>query len=338
MSTAAAFQVSIDSKTLVWDDELRDRFNSFRDRTSWDYGQIGRDMQRFYGRAKEKGAARNTGMGESTLRAYSTFQWASSQEALSRLEGRVRGWLDHREARGAVADIDQNVQAAKLIQFGLTQAHASRKFVVIVGRSGMGKTLLCRHFANMNTRGGMVIVECYDGMTPHAFLATVCRALGESDSGSKDALITRVAGTLSERPKLLAVDEANFLTEQSVNHLVRIWNQAHIGIALLGTDELNKIMKSSRFERSHSRLKVFIQLPDLSVEEIRTRLEEAFDKKEVTARVVELARQGCYGRYRDLDTLIDSAADALDKNPTKGLEAAFERISSRFISGRRPQR
>jgi len=339
MSSASPFTVHVEHRGAKWDEPLRQRLVDFMSRNQWSYSQVSRDMQRFYGKQKgNDGRSRNVGMGQSTIYSYGTCKWLSSQDALERLEGRLRGWLDHREHGGKTSDIDEDVTAAKQIQHGLAEANNSKEFVTIVGPSGMGKSLLVRHFANSRTRGGMVIVEAYDGMTPRAFLAAICRALGDADTGSKDALLTRVAGLLAEQPRLLAIDEANFLKAESINHLVFIWNQANTGIAMLGTEELDRTIKSSGLQRVRSRLKWSITLGGLSDEEIKRRLEESFDARDVTARVVELARVGSFGSYRDLDTLIETASDSLDKNPNKSLEEVFERTSTRAIGSRNKRR
>lgn len=330
MQPNSAFVTDIHRANLKWDEELRQRLLDFKEKFGWSNGQISRAMQLFYGRGKEEGGrARNVGMGESTTYNYIKCNWASSQERLDVYENRLRGWLDHREAGGKAEDVDEGVTSAKLIQHGLAEANDSRKFVSIVGPSGMGKTLIARHFANRDSRGGMIIVEAYDGMTPRAFLAAICRALGDVDSGSKDALLRRVEGLLAEQPRLLAIDEANFLKYESINHLVTIWNKARNAIVLLGTEELDRAIRSSQLQRVHSRLKVSINLGVLSEDEIRRRLEESFEAKEITERVVQAARVGSFGRYRDLDTLIDTVSANRQKNQTVPLEKLFERFSSR---------
>lgn len=330
MSSVSQFAIKVETSGLTWNEELRQRLETFRDRHGWSDSQISRDMTRYYGKTRgPDGKAKNVGMGQSTIYSYRACKWASSQDALVKFETRLRGWLDHREHGGKTEHIDENVQAAKLIQYGLIEAHGSQKFVVIIGQSGMGKSLIARHFANSRTRGGMVIVEAYDGQTPRAFLAALCRAFGDADTGSKDILMQRAKGLVAEQPRLLAVDEANFLREESINHLVAIYNHTNFGIALLGTDELERTVKSSRLQRVHSRLKLSITLGGLSDEEIRSRLEESFEKKAITARVIESARVGSFGRYRDLDTLIESATDLIDKYPNKSLEEIFERVHTR---------
>jgi DNA transposition AAA+ family ATPase len=330
MQPNTAFVTDIHRGAVKWDEDLRKRLLTFREKYGWTYSQVSRAMQLFYGKRKdEANRARNVGMGESTIYNYASCKWASSQDMLDRFENRLRGWLDHREQGGKAEDVDESVTAAKLIQHGLAEANDSRKFVSIVGPSGMGKTLIAKHFANRNTKGGMLIVEAYDGMTPRAFLAAICRALGDLDTGSKDALLTRAAGLLAEQPRLLAIDEANFLKDESINHLVYVWNHAQSGIVLLGTEELERAIRSSKLQRVQSRLKVSINLGTLSDEEIRTRLEESFEAKEITERVVQLARVGSYGRYRDLDTLIDTISAKREQNSTVPLEKLFERFSSR---------
>jgi DNA transposition AAA+ family ATPase len=330
MSSNTAFVTDIQRTALKWDEELRQRLVNFKEKYKWSYAQISRDMQLFYGRRKdEQGRANNVGMGESTVYNYASLKWASSQEAIERFENRLRGWLDHREQSGKSETIDESVTSAKLIQHGLVEANDSKMFVDVVGPSGMGKTLITRHFANRNTRGGMVIVEAYDGMTARAFLAAICRALGDIDTGSKDALLQRARGLLAEQPKLLAIDEANFLRIESINHLVHIWNQAQNGIVLLGTEELAQTIRSSRLQRVHSRLKLSINLGILSEEEIKLRLLESFDAKDVTEEVIRLARQGSYGRYRDLDTLINTISEKREQNANTPLVKLFERFSGR---------
>jgi DNA transposition AAA+ family ATPase len=325
-----AFVTEIHRGAVKWDEPLRQRLVSFKERYGWSNAQVSRAMQLFYGRRKDDGGgARNLGMGEGNIWNYAACKWASSQQRLEIFESRLRGWLDHREQGGKSDAVDETVASAKLIQHGLAEASESRKFVSIVGPSGMGKTLIAKHFANQNTRGGMVMVEAYDGMTPRAFLAAICRALGDLDSGSKDALLTRAAGLLAEQPRLLAVDEANFIRDESINHLVYIWNQAQSGIVLLGTEELERAIRSSKLQRVQSRLKVSINLGTLSEDEIRARLEDSFEAKEVSERVIQLARLGSFGRYRDLDTLIDTISDKREQNPQASVEKLFERFSTR---------
>ncbi|MGA9768750.1 MAG: ATP-binding protein [Blastocatellia bacterium] len=321
---------------LKWDESLRQRLVSFKEKYEWSNAQVSRAMQLFYGRRKdEANRARNVGMGESNIWNYANCKWASSQDMLERFEHRLRGWLDHREQGGKADTIDDTVTAAKLIQHGLAEANDSKMFVDIVGPSGMGKTLLTRHFANQNTRGGMLIVEAYDGITPRAFLSAICRALGDIDTGSKDILIQRAKGVLAEQPRLLAIDEANFLKSESINHLVHIWNQAGNGIVLIGTEELAQTIRSSKLQRVHSRLKLSINLGVLSEDEIRTCLEGSFEPKEITERVIQLARNGSFGRYRDLDTLIDTVSSKREGNADVSLEKLFERFSTRQESKKR---
>ena len=337
--SATSFNIKVDSEGLKWDEDLRQQLISFKDRHNWSFPQISRDMQRHYGRSSgEDGRRSNTGMSSSTISNYANMNWASSQESLEKLEQRLRTWLDHREREGKDSGIDEEIASAKLIQHGLAQASSSKKFVTIIGPSGMGKSLLARHFANNRTRGGMVIVESYDGMTPRAFLGAICRALGEPDTGSLDHLINRVSASLVEMPRLVAVDEANFLTYPSINHLIYIYNQAKMGVILVGTSELEQVMTEPKLARVRSRLKLAINLDLMSEDEIRHRLEDSFDKKDVTRRVVELARMGSFGGFRELDTLIESASDYLDSAPGKSLEAAFEKVASRQYGKRETRR
>lgn len=341
MSTNPSFNLKVEQGAISWDEALRQRLASFQSRYEWSTHQISRDMQRFHGAGKDKNSrANNRGMGNTTIYNYLVMRWASSQEALERFEQKLKAWLEDREEGPSQdeAEIDENVAAAKLISHGLVEASKSRKFVTIVGPTGIGKSMLTHHFAKKKTRGGMVVVEAYDTMTPRAFLGAICRALGEPDTGSLDHLINRVSASLVEMPRLIAVDEANFLTYPSINHLIYIYNQAKVGMILVGTSELEQVMTEPKLARVRSRLKLAINLDLMTDDEIRHRLEESFDKGEVTRRVVELARMGSFGGYRELDTLIESATDYLDSAPGKSLEAALEKVASRQYGKRETRR
>ena len=218
----------------------------------------------------------------------------------------------------------------------------SRQFVTVISHSGMGKTLLARHYANAQRKGAEVaIVECYDGMTPKALIAAICRAIGKEDHGNIDALLSRAKTSLSEEHRMLIIDEANFLTHRSLNHLVYVWNTVRNGIVLLGTHELDKTVQSSELQRVASRHKLRVYLPMTLDDEIKARLEEAFPE-EVTARAIEMAKRGSFGRLRDLDTLISSALNLRDKlaekNITRSAEDLLEKVCGRDARYEEPRK
>lgn len=345
MSSNASFAVNVDTQ-YKWDEPLHERFLEFKERYGWTEQRISRDMELYFGKSKdpkvkvskdgEKSTTRpNTGMGMSTLISYITYKWPSSQERLEVLEARIRAWLDHRQHGTSDIEIDDTVLSAQLIQHGLVEAHRAKKFTAIILPSGMGKTLIARHLANVQVGGGIRIVESYDGMTTRAFLAAICRELGHPEKGSVDVLIRRVVGSLAEQPMLLVVDEANFLSTQSLNQLVYIYNQVRIGIALIGTEELEAIVRNSKLQRVHTRFKLWVRLGALSEKEIGHRLGQSFEKKEVTVRAVEMAQRASGGSYRLLDTVIESALELKEARTRGGAQPNIDKPLEWLLS---PQR
>ena len=322
---------------IVWDESLRKRLEDFKDKYSnWTLSAISRSMQQYFTKGRTTdGVSKAVGLGQTTIYNYLNCKWGSSQDALERFEHRLRIWLDARQDGGKTEEVDTSVLASKQIHYGLTVADKRSKFVVIIGPSGQGKSLLTKYYSNAASRGGLVIVEPYSKMTPRAFLASILRALGEVDSGSVDALMQRVIGTLAERQQVLAIDEANFLSAISIDHLVHIYNHVKRGIVLLGTEELEQVIRSSRHQRVRSRTTQTIYLSQMNDEEIKNRLLESFDANEVTKRVVEIARNGSHGSYRDLDDLIDSASELHEKNSGKSLDEIFGKVAPRASGERR---
>ena len=158
-------------------------------------------------------------------------------------------------------------EAVGLIRRGLEEARSSKMFVMITGPVGMDRNKLAYQAADRKAREVMVSVEAYESIRPRGLIGAICRALGEADKGTLDQALSRVIASLVEKPKLLVIDEANYLPVQSLNQLVHINNRAKVGIVLMGTDDLYFVIERPIVERVRSRLKQTICLDEYMMQE-----------------------------------------------------------------------
>lgn len=332
-SAAAQFKLGISPAILdqsSWDENIRTRLVAFIEKyPQWTVRAISRDMQQYFGMKKDDDGRRmNTGLSEATLSNYIECKSQVGADAIRRLERRIVGWLDYREHAGKhVGKVREDYASYKQTRYAIAQAAISRQFVIVIGPSGIGKTLAAKHFGNAYTNGGFVFVEPYDGIRPRAFLAMLTEALGLEPRGDMDALIKTIRGHLREFPQIIVVDEADFVPQVTLNHLVHIWNAANIGIVLLGTRKFDDLLKSAGLERLRTRKRVTLYLSRPSVSEIAEVMREQFGKAADDDAIK--AMQSFALSYRELDTLVGLAKDIWEKNPARSLPDIIRKVGPR---------
>lgn len=174
-------------------------------------------------------------------------------------------------------------EALGLIERGLREVRMTRQLVTITGPSVARRALLEEQLRREKATNEVVIIDVYDGMRPRAFMGAICRALGSGDGeyGSLDGTMKVVIASLQFEPKMLVIDEAGFLTDASLNQLVHINNNAKAGIVLMGSEELNQLIKRAGLERLRSRMRQAILLEELVEEGMEIVQEEVREQKVV---------------------------------------------------------
>lgn len=184
-------------------------------------------------------AAKLAGIAASTLSAWMAGKYAGDND---RVAADVRKWLDSRRAGARARSVLPPVLGFVLTEtadrFLDTLEHAQYvvDMVVIAGGAGVGKTTAARRYASENPNVWLLTCEPSIGST-HAMLDYLCTALNVAErSSNKRAHAVQKRLTSSEG--LLIVDEAQHLTTQALDQLRSIHDQAGVGIALIGNEEV----------------------------------------------------------------------------------------------------
>ncbi|MBX3506919.1 MAG: AAA family ATPase [Parvibaculum sp.] len=157
---------------------------------------------------------------------------------------RMRKWLSaEEEQRMTVAamiaepEFVETPTAREVLQ-ALRYAQAAPTMAVITLGAGMGKTTTARHYA-MNTPHVTRIVLRPTASTPMAVIRELARELGLSER--RYDLIEKAIGEKLKRNgrhTLVIVDEAQNMTDKSVNELRHYMDVYKCGLALIGNEEV----------------------------------------------------------------------------------------------------
>ncbi len=148
---------------------------------------------------------------------------------------------------------------------GLRYAQFTSDIVVIYGGAGLGKSHCVRHYSNLTPSVFSVELSPATGSLT-ASLQEICRSLdlrvfGEQNSYMHRAIKTKLRGTTS----LLVVDEAQELSIQALDQIRCIHDQARIGVALVGNEQVYAQIAGAKraayLDRLHSRIGKRIHIP-----------------------------------------------------------------------------
>jgi DNA transposition AAA+ family ATPase len=138
-------------------------------------------------------------------------------------EAKIREWLKRVERRISKIEVP-TVETAALdsVRKAVAMAQDDRDIAVIVGDSGTGKTTALRNYAAESRSA--VLVEVDASFTKNVLVAEIARAVGVEAKGGMTVVIGRVVEALKGRDTVIMIDEADYLSDGSLELLRRVIN------------------------------------------------------------------------------------------------------------------
>lgn len=179
--------------------------------------------------------AREAGIAGATFSLWLNDAYAGNNGRIAR---QVARWLDNRDEVQRLRQVMPGEPAfvvtpsvARILGL-LTYAQAAPTMAVVSGGAGVGKTSAIEHYAARNPNVWVMVGEpaC---RSPNAMLARLCEVLGlgpRAGASRSRAVVQRLSGTGG----LLILDEAHFYPTLVLDQVRHIFDQARIGVALLG--------------------------------------------------------------------------------------------------------
>jgi DNA transposition AAA+ family ATPase len=211
-----------------------------------------------------------------------------------------------------------DTEPARQILKILENADDNREMVLIVGRSGIGKSQAALRFAALNQKQAIYILAGEHIRAPRAFLSHLASKIGLAGHLRFADLFERVIDKLRDSGRFLIVDEAEFLAgdfgDRTVEMLRQLRERTAIGLAFISNEVFWKRINGDRtkeqLEKFTTRLAVrkFLKKRCLKsdVEAIVHRhLNGAAD--EILARIFDRAQKA--GAFRAVAVYCRRAAD-----------------------------
>jgi DNA transposition AAA+ family ATPase len=224
--------------------------------------------------------------------------------SVKNLEERIGAWLK-REARRLdrlevpFAETDTMEQVRRAVSTAQDEA----SIAVIIGGAGTGKTTSLLQYARESFSALLIDVD--PSFSKVVLMNSIAQALGVEDKGGMNAVIDRVIGALLGRDAVLIIDEADYLSESSLELVRRIiHDKAHTGVVLAGLPTLEYKLRNlgNNHEQIVSRVGCLLKLGKLKKADAEKIIAGVWS--DLPAETVEALVKGAGGSARTLTKLM----------------------------------
>jgi DNA transposition AAA+ family ATPase len=213
-------------------------------------------------RISQSKAAQAMGYSASVISTYKSHAYNGNVKTL---EERIEAWLKREARRLAMVEVPTiETTTMEQVRRAVTIAQDEADIAVIIGEAGSGKTTALRQYAKESHSALLIDVD--PSFSKVVLMNEIAHALGVEDKGGMNAVIDRVIEALKDRDAVLIIDEADYLSDSSLELVRRIINdKAHTGVVLVGLPTLEYKIRNLRndHEQLISRVGVLMKLGKL---------------------------------------------------------------------------
>jgi DNA transposition AAA+ family ATPase len=246
-------------------------------------------------------AARELCVSAGLISAYKSRSYNGNVEVF---ENKIRTFIEREAQRRAEVSIPiVETITTENISRAIEMAHICKDIAVITGEAGTGKTTAIKRY-EAESRAAFAVYVCRD-LTQYQLVIEIARAVGVSPKGSKFAIIDRIVGELKGRDTVLIIDQANYLTDASLE-LLRciIVDMAEVGLVLVGLPSLKMQLANLRndHEQLLSRVGTFLKVERMKGADAMKIIQSVWQS--VSQEVISALTTSANGSVRTLVKLI----------------------------------
>ncbi len=261
------------------------------------------------------------------------------EEKLAAYRERVEGTIRHGFTNHFLETRNWNQ-----FQYACKTAIEEKVVVVVYGKPGLGKSRCLQEYKTAKMTTMPIDILCSANVTTRYFVQKIAREVGVDDRHTTARLEDLICEKLKKNvPRLLFVDQANYLNEKGLGTICYLWERTRVPIVLLGTKDLIDLFMTSSLTQDvraqlSSRVAWHCPLMELSIEEVKTICKRALGDNATDEAVKNLFNL-TNGNHRHLDMIVPRVrelaqrnADAL-LNGTVSMKNIIDKASSRIMVG-----
>ncbi|MDR3302073.1 MAG: AAA family ATPase, partial [Spirochaetaceae bacterium] len=214
-------------------------------------------------RISQAKAAQALGYSSGVVSAYKSRSYNGNVKAF---EEAVRAWLKREARRIAKIEVPTaETSTLDSMRKALMLAQDEGDIAVIVGDSGTGKTTALHTYAAESHSA--ILIEVDSSFTKNVLVTEIAQAVGVETKGSITAVIARIVEALRGRDTVIMIDEADYLSDSSLELVRRVINdKAQTGVVLAGLPRLKYKLENLRNDHQQltSRVGVLLEVKRLS--------------------------------------------------------------------------
>jgi DNA transposition AAA+ family ATPase len=262
-------------------------------------------------RISQSKAAQALGYSSGVVSAYKSRTYNGNVKAF---EKEIGQWLKREERRIARIEVPTaEISTLDSIRKAVSMAQDEADIAVIVGDSGTGKTTSLRAYAA--TTHSAILIEVDASFTKNVLVVEIARAIGVESKGSMTTVIARIVEALRERDSVIMIDEADYLSDSSLELVRRIINdKAQTGVVLVGLPRLKYKLENLRNDHQQltSRVGVLLEVKKLTKSDAIKIIEGVW--KGLPKETIEAFVKTANGSVRTLAKLMGRVHQVMAKN------------------------
>ncbi|NQT63975.1 MAG: AAA family ATPase [Candidatus Marinimicrobia bacterium] len=213
--------------------------------------------------------ARAAGISPTTLSLWLNGKYEDKSKSLLK---RLEAFLTREYSRQTYS-VDEHfvdTEISKEIMDVLNYCHTHNDMGVVYGTPGLGKTVTAVEYATKHP--DTIMITAFKGFSRGVIISSIAQDLELMTRMSIYQQFQMSVKALQGSDRLLIIDEAQFLTNDSLEIVRSIHDQAGVGVVYLGQPSLSRKMMGKEaefFAQLYSRLGVKLTLADPEFEDIK---------------------------------------------------------------------
>ena len=238
-------------------------------------------------RITQNQVAKSIGVSGGAISSWLSGTYKGDNDKLSHS---VEVYLRKEESRLHILNVPTvEIENYRVIHHAMDIAADEIDIALICGESGTGKTTAVTDYIDQY---GGIYIKIDANFTQYRLINLLADELGVAGKGSTAQQTERIIHALEDRDTIVAIDEADYLSDASLEYLRQVvYDAGKTGLVLCGLPRLASVIRNARNDHAQllSRIGVYVQLNDISPEDMASIIDAAWPELKTPIRNAVIA-------------------------------------------------